>query len=552
MSLAESCGLGDDLFGSFGEDGDRLLAAAVAQVLAGGPMSSTEPELDGNMACQLLGIADSFSSPRMSEFTARLGDSTACLEQLFELRMARARGLLAYDITSVSAYSELEGWGDWGHNRDGEKLRQMNIGLVTDRRAVPVMFGLYPGPIADVSTLRRTVERIAAMGGNASTLVMDRGFGSAANLRYLIDSGTSFVIPGKRQTRCVKALMSELVRLKDSPDRVMIHGDTVYSVLEAEVAVVPREDPSDPEGEETNDTREWELVLSDDPRFAGVPEGMRMKAHACYDAKGAAEERDRMQKALKGIEAKLRAMDPWAALNGVKDVAGGYAKYFDLRVEDGRLVVSRRRNAVSFAMNREGMFVMFSHGVGSWEEMMSDYDCRTYVEQAFDVLKNDLDGNRWRTGDPQTARGRLLIKFVALILWFSLMDSIRDAKDRVPVQTALQALDTIMAVGDGERWRITEVTARSRRLLDAMGVRRPKDVVETKPYRYIPSRYLERPRISGSRQSEDLGRLPSIRRSRGPYTGTIACLQRRSQPCLILSSTHSGTRTSVVSPVSRS
>ena len=105
-------------------------------------------------------------------------------------------------------------------------------------------------------------------------------------------------------------------------------------------------------------------MLSDDPRFAGVPESMRMTAHACFDAKGAAEERDKMQKALKGIETKLRSMDPWAAMNGLKGIAGGYAKFFDLRVEDGKLVIVRKRNAISFAMNREGMFVMFSHGVG--------------------------------------------------------------------------------------------------------------------------------------------------------------------------------------------
>ena len=122
---------------------------------------------------------------------------------------------------------------------------------------------------------------------------------------------------------------------------------------------------------------------------------------------------------------------------------------------------------------------------------MSDYDCRMYVEQAFDVLKNELDGNRWRTNDPQTAKGRLTVKFVALILWFTMMDSIRGAKDRLPVQAVLQALDTVMAIGDGVRWRITEMTAKSRRLLDAMGIPHSKQVIETKPYRFIPSKYLE-------------------------------------------------------------
>lgn len=80
---------------------------------------------------------------------------------------------------------------------------------------------------------------------------------------------------------------------------------------------------------------------------------------------------------------------------------------------------------------------------------------------------------------------------MALILWFTVMDYVREAKDRLPVQTVLQALDTMMAIGDGEKWRITEMTAKSRRLLDAMGIPHPKQVIETKPYRFIPSKYLE-------------------------------------------------------------
>jgi hypothetical protein len=46
--------------------------------------------------------------------------------------------VLCFDITSVSTNSRLNGWGKWGHNRDGEKMLQMNIGLITDKRGGPV------------------------------------------------------------------------------------------------------------------------------------------------------------------------------------------------------------------------------------------------------------------------------------------------------------------------------------------------------------------------------------------------------------------------------
>lgn len=49
--------------------------------------------------------------------------------------------------------------------------------------------------------------------------------------------------------------------------------------------------------------------------------------------------------------------------------------------------VSRLQNSFFFDSNRAGMFVMFSSEGTDWEEMMSSYDTRDWVEKAFDVYK---------------------------------------------------------------------------------------------------------------------------------------------------------------------
>ncbi|NLX47005.1 MAG: hypothetical protein GXY70_02360 [Euryarchaeota archaeon] len=46
----------------------------------------------------------------------------------------------------------------------------------------------------------------------------------------------------------------------------------------------------------------------------------------------------------------------------------------ECRVKDDALAIARKRNALTFAVNREGMFVMLAHGVDDWEAMMSCYD----------------------------------------------------------------------------------------------------------------------------------------------------------------------------------
>jgi hypothetical protein len=485
LGMAENIGLREDLFYAFGADGEKLLASAIAQTLAGGPLSSVEDVAEGSMVRELMGVSERFSSPRMSEFTKRMGDAVQNAEELFERRIMRAGRVLSYDITSVSTHSMLGGWGEWGHNRDGEKLKQANIGLVTDKKGVPAMFEMYPGSVSDVKTLERTAERVREYGAGSCILALDRGFGSAHNLKYMLDNRTAFVIPGKRGTKCVKTLMSALIKAKGDPDLDRIHGGAAYSVMESYAAVVPKRTAAEPE-EDSNDTAELELVLPDDLRFAGVPEEKRMKAFVCFNEKRGAEENAKTRTALADIEAKLKGMDPWDAVREQKRIAGGYSKYIECRVENGGLRIERKRNALSFSMNRSGMFVMFTSGADEWEDMMSCYDCRTYVEQAFDVLKNELDGDRWRTFDPVSAKGRLLIKFVALILWCSFAAALRTDKKRVPVTSALQSLDNIVAVGSDGRWRLTEVTKRNRETFRLLGLREPEKRYSLKEHDCIP------------------------------------------------------------------
>jgi len=489
-SISERIGLREDLFYCFGPEGDRILACAVAQALSGGPFSSVEDTVDGCLIGEMLGLEGRFSSPRLSEFTKFLGESLGSLENLFERRLARAEGTLTFDLTSVSSHSRMREWAEWGYNRDKEKMKQLNFGLVTDKSGVPVMFELYPGSIPDLRTLERTVERVGELKEGDCSLIMDRGFGSASNLKYLLEKEVSFVIPGKKATRCVKALLSRLVKEKHHADSLRLHDEHTYSVLESEVAIVPRAEP-ETEDEDSNDTAEYELILPEDPRFADAPENMRMKAYACYDRQKAAEDADTVYKAILDIEKRLSEVNPYTAVKDVKRLAGPYAKYFDLSVDgEGRLRIERRKNAMSFSMNRNGMFVMFCKGIEDWEDMMSCYDCRTYVEQAFDVMKNELDGNRFRTKDPQTAKGRLLIKFVALILWCTMAKELRDSRHGEPVRTVLQSMDNILAIGKKGEWRVLEITKRNRRFMDDLKVPHPPKTLVLKPYTYIPESAL--------------------------------------------------------------
>ena len=118
---------------------------------------------------------------------------------------------------------------------------------------------------------------------------------------------------------------------------------------------------------------------------------------------------------------------------------------------------------------------------------MISYDVRDRVVKAFDVYKNDLDGNRSRTGNEERARGRLFIKFIALIMRIRIQNMLRDHdrevlatgknKDSVngmTVEEALLSLNTLMAVGNTGDWRLTAVTKNVREIFRLFGLEEPQ------------------------------------------------------------------------------
>ena len=139
--------------------------------------------------------------------------------------------------------------------------------------------------------------------------------------------------------------------------------------------------------------------------------------------------------------------------------------------------LSRRQNAITFADHRTEVFVMLASGDLDWYQAMGSYDTRNRVEEAFEVYKNDLDAGRMRTGDPERARGRLFIKFVALMMRTHIMNVLKDERCKVKdmtVEQMFRSLNTVMAIGSPGDWRLTAVTKTNRQIFEAFGLEAPR------------------------------------------------------------------------------
>lgn len=458
----------EDLSMSFAGVEKPLLCLAMAQALLPTPYMDTNLTLESTYIRESVGIGEmDFSSQRMSEITRTLGEASGCMEDLFALRARRSQGNgFLYDITSQSTYSDLMGMAEWGKNRDGEDLRQMNIGLVTNDRGDPIAFDLFPGSIADMTTLKRFVHdmRIRVPG---CTLIMDRGFENAGNVAEMMSSDIDFVMPCTISSKAVKRLLTDFAPEVTKPEYDRIHNGHVYSVRERTLGIVENKDG-------------FSYVTDDDPLFDSS--AYKVRAYVCFDSKKRSDDEQELKKALmakmKELEGK-RFEDPARSFN---KKAGWLSKYLDYTLDDeGLMRLSYKNNAMTFFRNRAGMFVMITPRM-DWETVMTSYDARNNVEMAFDIFKSELDGRRGRTGDPVRARGRLFIKFLALMIRVRMQSVVSGSGIKgLTVENMLLSAGTYKIIDDrGVRVR-TERTKRVREIFALFGVDDPDQLPVTEP-----------------------------------------------------------------------
>jgi hypothetical protein len=102
---------------------------------------------------------------------------------------------LAYDVTSFSSYAQGITDTEWGYNRDGDRLPQINLGCyLGEQSGLPMFYVTYPGSILDKSHLPYMMALNEELDIQNVGFVMDRGFCSTANVGYMNSVGLPFIM----------------------------------------------------------------------------------------------------------------------------------------------------------------------------------------------------------------------------------------------------------------------------------------------------------------------------------------------------------------------
>jgi transposase len=481
--IQKEMGILEDLFEMFTGLEGNIMGAAMSQLIDQTSFDNIHYVVDGSIVKERLKLRGSLSPAVLSDMTAEIGRSFGAMDGFFESRIKRSSDpFITLDVTSVSSYSKMDGWTEWGYNRDGESLKQTNIAMVTDSKGIPLAFTMLPGSISDKAVLNDTVDRLRDM-GCCGRLVMDRGFETAANINSLLKKEIEFTVPSNVRADAVKKLMSMAVTDMKGPSSYRRHGKRSYKVAEYELGITENKDG------------ECEYIIRLPNEHKDFEENNclfevsgKLKAFIVFDAKKASDDIDRIVDAVSDTELRLEGTRPKDPSKTYDKLPAFIRRYLDYSVDDdGIMHIHRKQNAFTFADNRAGMFVMLASEGTSWDMMMSSYDVRDWVEKAFDVYKNDLDGGRSRTGDPDRARGRLFVKFIALMMRMRIQNVLREHDDAVlsgtvkkdsvngkTVEDVFRTLNTLMAIGNTGDWRLTAVSKNVREIFKVFGIEEPK------------------------------------------------------------------------------
>jgi len=426
-------GLERPLSAVFPDDWKRILTCAYYLVSEGGAL------------CHVSQWQQMYASPfrppltsqRVSELLTRI---TPTLQQDFFGKWAdvnRQKDVYAMDITSVSSYSEQIDFVRWGYNRDGEKLPQINLIMLTGVRShMPLYYRVIPGSIKDVNTLEDNIANISLLETPAYQFVMDKGFYSEPNLDVMYASHKKFLVgvPFTTDLAC-KAVERHRDSIRSHHNYCMVYGDELYAATESS---------------------KWK--------------GHRFYIHIYYDSFKAAMDERNFDHTLHCCYEEL--------LSGkhVKEHSSYYDRFFlvhetpirGIRVDYNEEAINRHKR------NHIGWFVLVSNHIKDHTKALEIYRDKDSVEKCFDDLKNDLDMKRLRIHSAATMEGRLFIQFIALLITTRLKQVMNEAgwfkkHDLKKLLCEMKTVQHVTILGT-RKFYTTELTAFQMDIYDLFGL----------------------------------------------------------------------------------
>lgn len=294
-----------------------------------------------------------------------------------------------YDITSISSYSTNIDFIEWGYNRDKENLPQLNMGVIfCQNNSLPIYYNLYPGSIVDVTTLKNCIKYLEIFDLIDVLFVLDRGFFSKANVLEMNNSEIkiAFIQPLPFSLNKVKSLIKRYKRKLSNPSNAFKYNEEILHYLPASIDF-------------------------DTDTFC---------AHIFFNEKSEIEQKHNFLSTLFELEDKLKNKQFETLKEYLKfkksNIPDKYCGYF--KWNKTTLQIEKNMKVIKTYLSKMGTFILSTNQQDLDKiDVLTYYRQRDRVEKIFDIVKNELDGDRLRAHSQYNTDGRLFIKFIALIIY---------------------------------------------------------------------------------------------------------------------------------------
>jgi transposase len=347
---------------------------------------------------------------------------------------------LCYDITSVSSYAKNNEYSQWGYNRDGESLEQINMAMLFGQNSrLPVYYRRLPGNISDVATLNTTLQSLDFLSSHLMHLVLDRGFYSKTNLDELYKRSHKFTIAVPVARKWVEQIIDDHIDSIASPEK--------YLSLNKD-----------------------EALYADTTLYKWGENNHRLYVHVYYNAAQAAGNYDSFTRKLIALKEELESG------NTIDKHEPLYERYFIMTETPKRgRKVEYNNDAIEKYRNRySGFFCIASNKIKQAAEALQTYRNKDVVENCFDDLKNQLDMNRLRVHSSTAMDSRLFLQFLALIYISKIRQITKNCEKlkHLSVRDTMEIMETLSQIKISNRRKEirTETSPLQRDILSAFDV----------------------------------------------------------------------------------
>lgn len=317
-------------------------------------------------------------------------------------------GYLAYDVTSMSTYAKGIEDAEWGYNRDGEKLPQINLGCyLAQDSGLPVFYATYPGSITDVAHLGHMTAHNQDLGIRGVTFILDRGFASTKNIGHMHEEKLEFIIGAPISTKAIRQAIEP-------------HRQTI---------VVMR-----------NRTSQGVYAVSSQGRFYGTTNTL----HIYHDPILAEHQRADLHRVVEKHSEELAQSDQLT-----KQDAKHYSRFHTIDLSaDGTFTYQPDQDKIDAAAHNAGIFCLLTNTPHDSQTLLGIYRRKDILEKGFDELKNHTGMKRLRTHYTDTTNGKLFAAFISLIAVCHLQRQLADllADNRISKKGMLAEMDKIKIV----------------------------------------------------------------------------------------------------------